>query len=380
MNGGRNESLQSDERTEIFEYSLDKFLKLADNISKEKLDKGEYKELGDNHIKEVSEYLYSIGVLNETELNSMYDGSLDFDECVFFLLEKLIFGLYFTELEPIIVYNASVSGNYVYACNSYVRLAKDLGKTIRSHPFLKAEMLQIENKTIDYELENFTEEIIDIFIHGTHLTKTESSTQIDDFLNYLFRKRVLTQNEFVSAISSNNIEESVEHIISEKLITSGKIISKGVINHFKDFSHALISRKQNETKNKVDGVLGFDDGEVDYEFEYDVLISHLFKGVRILENLGISGGELIDYDVEELIELASEYDVLNLDQAQKFLDLLLKDKKFSAQIIFQVYQNFYESSYVTDIDISDKERSILQQDIRDSLYSLNMLASTGEFR
>jgi len=58
------------------------------------------------------------------------------------------------------------------------------------------------------------------------------------------------------------------------------------------------------------------------------------------------------------------------------LDLLLKDKKFSAQIIFQVYQNFYESSYVTDIDISDKERSILQQDIRDSLYSLNMLAST----
>ncbi len=278
--------LELDIQTERIEKILDKFLKLSENVSIELRNIWIYKLFWENHIIEITEYLYLYKLINVNERNSIYDGSLDIPECIFLLLEKLIFWWYFTEIHED---SADVSCNsliYEYAWNTYTRLAEDLWKKTKVNPYWSKVILLLENKKLD-------------------------------------------------------------------------------------------------TKNTVQKIL-----ERENDWEYDEYIEemdnpffiHLIKWVQILENLGTQWWELMDYEVDELIYMATEYDVLNPDQAQNFIDMLDTNISIKAQIIFQIFQIFFDSSFMDDIEIDEDDRILLKWQISRHLFALNMLASTWDFR
>lgn len=144
------------------EYTLDKFLKLCNNVSREIIDWWECKEDWQYHIIKVTEYLYKREVLNSEERNSIFDGSLEIPEIVFLLIEKLIFWYYFTEFEPGVADTSSNSLSYVYAWSTYIRLAEYLWNKTKPYPYWKPNTSSAQTKqTISWLTNYISDEVLE---------------------------------------------------------------------------------------------------------------------------------------------------------------------------------------------------------------------------
>jgi len=293
------------------------------------------------------------------------------EDAIFLILEKLIDSEYFIDWANEIE-DCSYAISRIYAIHIYNNLWKVLWKRVL--PFNKLSQKE-ERKLLtcqakqDPELEQETLEVISILTRGSYLENKDDTTALDDYLNLLWRKWFLTENELINAISTDDIEKTLESVINKKLIAPWKITTQHIVDAFNSFSHAFMKRRQTETKEKIDSIL--EDNE-NLDYEVDPLLSHLSTWVTILQNLPDLGWELIDYDVEELIITVTEYDIINEKIAQ-WLIKKLDNVRNKADIIFEIFEYTFYSWYLDKIDIDKEERKAFKSHYSDVLFALNML-------
>ena len=135
-----------------------------------------------------------------------------------------------------------------------------------------------------------------------------------------------------------------------------------------DFCEQYNQRIRQETREKIDSILGEDEDDLSEddwvdEFPEDEFIDLLYKWITILENLQEIWYELYSYDVFELIKLAQEEGIIWDDIADELSRL--DDSEY---VIYQVFMAVMENNYLEEIWRED-----LLEEYKDHLYALNML-------
>lgn len=130
-----------------------------------------------------------------------------------------------------------------------------------------------------------------------------------------------------------------------------------------------ITKEQQETQTHIDTILDDEDWEYDDYMdldEYPFLDSMNFW-VSILLHPRDMWWYLEDFDYDALIAFWEEYGILDSDSIQQ----IHWDTK--EEIIFEIFQIFYKSGFIDNIDIAEDDREKLKRELTNNYYALNML-------
>jgi len=357
---------------------LDKLLKFAVHLIKEIQEDVKQAQFyrGEKFVKNLIDFL----LYNQSISIEEYD-RLECEEIevtIFLLIEKLIEKGYFidtnSELE-----NSSYSISFDYAVHIYENLWRILKRGTRDFSYLYTTSpvkLITHSQEKDPEFEQLTLEIIHNLISWKYLKNNDAATELDDYLNELARRGIISQELLIESISSNDIFWTLVKIIWDNIIDSSRITSPWIVSYYHQLCQKLVFERQKTVKDSTDDILNADSDSEDYEDiddfdEQDEFLAHMMNWAKIIQHIADLWWELIDYDVFHLISLASEFDVISDTLAQRLFDASQDDNR-KTEIILAIFHRFYDSWYIDEIDMDEEDRSSLKSDLSDVLYFLNM--------
>jgi len=372
---------------EHLEWSIDKFLKLADNILHELKTTWTYKDTWDDHITTICEKLHDDSILSDDERNTIYSWELEKHEIVFLLLEKLVLNSYFIEYEIWFDDLSSNALDHKIAWNIYTRLGKQLNKTIADFPFSKYEKTKplTNHQKKDLELEQETLEVLSILIRWSFLENSDDHIRLYAYIQFLYSKELLTESEFINASCTNDIEEALKIIILKKLIAPGKITTIHIVNAFHQFSHAFTESRREEGKNRVDKILTDNEGSWDEFNQHEIpkeVSDRLFQSIIQAFEFDIS--EI--YDRETLLLLLKRTWLI-WDKEEWYFRTINSHTDFARylKVVLSKYGAFMDS--LTNKQLKELERcfyaldmycwEIVEQQILETNESRSMIIDLG---
>ena len=278
-------------------WTLHKIIRASDHIIQELVEWKTPLTKCQNHVIAAVEGLHETDAIPFEVVCLIYDGIKDTSGSVFRLLENYLLENYVFDMDTSSSVNI-YTRDKVYS--NYKQLGELLWKPVNENLSNYTNPLYLtDQRDLSLILESPTLEVLSILIAQTHKTthenySRESATELDDYLNYLYKRGVLLEPELIDAISTNDIDRTLYEIFKEKIFWN--IIPEGsyLFECFLEFETKYKKEKiHNLTKSITDEAI---------DLLEDPLNPRLFSSLVSAFEFDII--ELFDF--EELMELLSE--------------------------------------------------------------------------
>lgn len=341
----------NEEYIERIDISLDKFLKYTAHLIHELYENPKTTDFfrWEKYLMDVLIFLSENNLISFDEKNQIR--LLSIEEAIFCVIERLIES-WFLLSSGWHLENSSYWTSISFAVHIYRNLGEMLGKWTKdfSHLVVESEIkflpdLREENIVTDFELEEETWRVVSILKNQNHLKDPEEATILDDFLNYLWRKNILSREELIEAIVSSNFEWDLQQIIQKKIINSWKIQDSNTLEEFKIYRQGLIQKQQSLTWKKIEEVAPSCSNDFEQPKE-NTFLQLLQEWVIIITFIDEVWYKLNNFDQNTLIELALEEGVID-DYEAEFLETT--ESSFPENIIYYIFEKLIKNKYLEEI-------------------------------
>lgn len=373
------------EQSEDTSQSIDKLLKFALHLTNEIDINPKTADFfrWENYVIETLDYLESNREIDE--FNYWRIRRKPVEEAIHTIIEVLLLNDFFVDSSSDID-DSSYSISRTFAIYIYEKLWTQI--KARNKKFFKLTA-QEEQKLIEYhraardeELHQMTLEIVSalsrwIISDEKSEYTAENIGLVEEYLALLRKKWIISDDDHTNLLSVEDIEDMIVWVIHHKVFTAWKIEDGRIRDLFYGYYDTYKARVQKETRDTVNRILDEDWDELsDYQDLDEYPFFHLLQSwIIILLNPRDLQWELKNYDYEGLITSMTEYDLIGPDIAQMFLDQINEEPSdvVWTKIIFRLFQIFYKSNFVSEVNIDDDDKERVMRHLDDNNYALNML-------